>query len=814
MENNTVYDDWHAETQTRLAKNSIYMVLQDKCGSDSAGKQVLSLVDEATVYAFQRTKTILKHMGEFTLHDGDHLFRVLSLMERLLPLDQIKELSTPELMLLILSAFFHDIGMAPDEGDVQAWKKYFDTNPKFSSASEEKEFEFFQRFCVARPDKVDQINDYIQHGNASAADLAKNYLISDYIRITHADRAREIIQRDWINKIRYRDTDLTVEFANICFSHNEDALKVLELDKSYLCGPDTFACLPMVAAILRLADILDFDAKRTPSILLSHLFVRHPISIKEWNKHRAVESWTISPKLIQFHAKCAHPAIQSSINAFCDVIDQELSACNNIFSTLNEYNKHSNRNLTITVPFKVDRSKIETKKKIGGEPEFIYRETQFNLSKSQVIDLLMGTKLYGDPEVALRELLQNSIDACLLRQAMETSWENSYNPEIKVKYYTIDNDSILEIEDNGIGMDQHVINNYYSKVGSSFYKSSDFYDLKSQSKAKFTPTSRFGIGILSCFMVADTVDVDTRKVYEPHKSSDPLSLIIEGQESIFWIRPGQRKTPGTTTKLFLRIQKNPWKEMDEEQFIRSVENVVPNPPFKISIESKSHKKILDENSFKELTTASLKNYSWDEHDNIREFSIKFGNPDIGFVGSVTVAVLESYGSPTGQISMTAKTVTIDGESYDLEKAIRLNGKDISLNTTSITIDEDGGIDSSDSSSRLAHSKSRISLHGIEVPSNLFPETWSMQKNQVNLSWPLPLLLIVDICGEMDLDLNSSRTQILMSDKWLKFEAALAYEVLSGIAQLVSIDYWVKLKAVLLAETKNEVFIQSLNKVTS
>lgn len=107
------YDDWRAETQARLPKSHLYQTLKSKCASDSSGPQVLALVDEATFYAFQRTKTILKHLGEFTLHDGDHLFRVLTLMERLLSTEQIGELSIPELMLFILSAFFHDIGMAP-----------------------------------------------------------------------------------------------------------------------------------------------------------------------------------------------------------------------------------------------------------------------------------------------------------------------------------------------------------------------------------------------------------------------------------------------------------------------------------------------------------------------------------------------------------------------------------------------------------------------------------------------------------------------------------------------------------------------------
>ena len=252
-----------------------------------------------------------------------------------------------------------------------------------------------------------------------------------------------------------------------------------------------------------------------------------------------------------------------------------------------------------------------------------------------------------------------------LREALETSWGNLYKPEIQIKYSRQNDEDILEVTDNGIGMDQYIIDSYYSKVGSSFYKSADFYDLKSLSKSQFTPTSRFGIGILSCFMVADTLVVDTRKVYGPHNSSDPINLTIEGQESIFWIKPGERKSPGTTTKLFLRKQNNPWDRMDEDQFIKSVETVVPNPPFQISIESKSHKKIRDQDSFKEVKAISLKNYSWDRHENIREFNVEFDDPENGFVGSAVAAVLERHGLPTDEIAVTTKSVVIDGKSYDL-----------------------------------------------------------------------------------------------------------------------------------------------------
>ncbi|RLA49634.1 MAG: metal-dependent phosphohydrolase [Gammaproteobacteria bacterium] len=805
------YDDWKAETQERLPKSAIYCSLKVKCENDPAGNHVLALVDDAVFFAYQKTKTILMHMGEFTIHDGDHLFRVLMLMEKLLSPEKIEELSVPELMLLILSAFFHDIGMAADEKHFSAWKRVWDLSPSLST-EEEVEFSKFNRFYQSKPDLNEQLQAYILQGNNSHADLLKSYIISDYIRVTHAERARDIIASDWLEKIKYRDVDLTVEFAEICSSHNDDALSLLQLDRNYLCADGVHANFQLVAVILRLADILDFDGKRTPSVLFSHLFVRHPISIKEWNKHRAVESWSISEEKIQFHAKCEHPAIEASIHDFCDVIDGELSACNNIISSINDYDRSQGKKHLMHIPFRVDRTKIETKKAISGKPLYLYQKAQFNLSKNQVIDLLMGTKLYGDPEVALRELLQNSIDACLLRSAMEKSWGNLYEPEIHIKYSAESDCDVLEIIDNGTGMDQYIIDTYYSKVGSSFYKSPDFFDLKSQSKANFTPTSRFGIGILSCFMVADTLVVDTRRVYGPHDSSEPINLTIEGQDSIFWIKPGQRKTPGTSTKLFLRKNVNPWDDLSEDDFIKSVENVIPNPPFKIRIETESHERIRDENSFEKIQVDSLKNYSWGEHDNIRQLKIELHDEKIGFKGSAVVAILESHDMPISSIEMTSKSIDIEGDSFPLEKSLRMSSNEICETTTSITIDENGKIEQSDSQSYLCKSKSRLSLHGIEVPTSLFPESWRMQKNQVQLDWPFPMVIVIDICGNMDLDLNSARTQIIMSDKWQKFEEMVAFEICSGIASSVSSEYWEKLVELLKENTRNGIFLESLSKI--
>ncbi|MDD5360679.1 MAG: ATP-binding protein [Ignavibacteria bacterium] len=801
-------DDYKDEFLPRLQKSIIYNTLHGRCVEKET--EVISLVESAVSYAFQRTKTILKHMGEFTLHDGDHLFRVLNLMEKIVPEQTIKNFSSPELMILILSAFFHDIGMAPEEKQVLIWRKIWDNNPDITQI-ELLPFNEFKRFYFARPEQQEIIERFIAQEKYAQADTIKSYLITEFIRQTHAKRAREIIEKDWNGKILYHDADLTVEFAQLCCSHDEDAIALLDLEKNYLCAENTFACLPLIGVILRLADILDFDGKRTPAVLYSHLYVRNPVSLKEWNKHRAVEAWEINSDLIQFNAKCNHPAIEASIHQFCNLIDQELSICNNIISTLNEFNKSKGRDIAIKLPFKVNRDKITTKKDIQNKPLYLYKDTQFNLSKRQVVDLLMGTKLYGNSEVALRELLQNSIDACLLRQAQETKWGNSYNPEILVRYYNEHNDIILEIDDNGTGMDQDIIDKYYSKVGSSFYKSIDFYNIKSETNADFTPTSRFGIGILSCFMVADTLIVDTKRVYPHHKSSDALNITVEGQESIFWIKEGKRELPGTTTRLILRKTRNPWEKMTEDNFIKSVENVIPNPPFKINIQTNSHQKIRDENSFKDVTATSLRDYTWDDNENIRVFEISLNKKQEGIIGSALVAILESHGKPIEKIDLTSIDIKVEDESYTLEKKLWVSTNSITQESNSITVNDSGGISKDSSIRDLNKSQSRLSLHGIEVPSSLFPQSWVRKENQVNISFPFPLILVIDICGSRDLDLNSSRTEIIISEKWFDFEEMLAFMLCDGLSKSVSVEYWEALKQILI-KSDNDNFKRSLNKV--
>jgi hypothetical protein len=799
--------DWKNEIELRLTKSNIYSILEEKLDSEGAAikNNQLNLVFDCVDYAYQKSKLILKYMPEYTLHDGEHLFRVLYLMEKIITVEKIKKLSTPELLILILTAFFHDIGMAPKESEIRAWKKdWVDEEPNINELNEHEKF---NRFSNTYPDKLEDIKKLNSLGKNSKAEIIHSFLISEYIRSTHAQRAREIINRDWKGKIVYRDQDLTSHFAELCFSHNEDAMKLMQLETDVICNEESTINLPFIGVVLRLADLLDFDGKRTPSVLFSHLAVRNPVSLKEWEKHRSIKAWSIKPNQIAFSAVCNHPAIEASVRKFCDLIDNELKNCNVILSKTCSEEKYA-----IELPTSVEREKIQAEKDIlTGEPIYIYQDTSFHLSKNQVIDLLMGTKLYGKPEVALRELIQNSIDACLLSQALHKKWDTPYEPLIIVKYYTQGKEDFLEVVDNGIGMNQEIIDKYYSKIGSSYYQSRDFFDLQANSNLDFKPISRFGIGILSCFMVADSMEVETKRLKEQYDYDLPLKINIEGYDSIFTTTKSNKKEPGTSTKLILRKSKNPWDKLRNEEFIKAVKKSISKPEIPVQIITDKENISYTKQDFYELKAESLKDYNWKEDENVREINFSFKQN--GLEGNAVIAFIEQNGVPVINIDKLSETVEIKGEDYELSMELKYDQNEIRKNSSSIGITDGGEINQTSSYSSLAKSESRLSIHGISYPESLIPNYYSKDKKAM-LRWAFPMLLVIDIGGTNDLDLNSARNEIIYNDKWDNFEQQIAYIICRGIYDNVSKEYWIKLREIIENENKSDNFIIGLKKLSN
>lgn len=204
--------------ENQLNKLVVYQQLKDNCERNNQ-HEVLALVAKIGIFAVERLKTVIKNMPEFTLHDDAHIFNMLTIIGKLIPQENMRKLSTPDLFMLIVSVFLHDIGMAPDEKHILAWKNQLPETEYDEELKEEREK--FARFRLTYTHQLADIERLEAEQEFSKAQLLEDYIVTEYIRTTHSIRAREIIAKYWAGEIVYQDTDLTEDLATICFSHNE-----------------------------------------------------------------------------------------------------------------------------------------------------------------------------------------------------------------------------------------------------------------------------------------------------------------------------------------------------------------------------------------------------------------------------------------------------------------------------------------------------------------------------------------------------------------------------------------------------------------
>jgi molecular chaperone HtpG len=122
----------------------------------------------------------------------------------------------------------------------------------------------------------------------------------------------------------------------------------------------------------------------------------------------------------------------------------------------------------------------------------------FQVDLRGVVDLL-SHHLYASPRVYVRELLQNAVDAITQRRSIQA------DAPARV---TITTGSAIEVIDTGIGLTEVEVHQLLATIG----RSSKRDDL---GFARHEFLGQFGIGLLSCFMVADEITVVTRRGVAP-----------------------------------------------------------------------------------------------------------------------------------------------------------------------------------------------------------------------------------------------------------------------------------------------------------
>lgn len=135
---------------------------------------------------------------------------------------------------------------------------------------------------------------------------------------------------------------------------------------------------------------------------------------------------------------------------------------------------------------------------------------RFKVDLRGIIDLA-ANHLYSSPDVFVREVIQNAVDAITARRQLEPSFSGLVRLEL-----TSDDSQpgTLCITDNGVGLTLAEVHSFLSTVGGSSKRADAVAVAEQLAEDSGGFLGRFGIGLLSCFMVTDEIVVVTRSARE------------------------------------------------------------------------------------------------------------------------------------------------------------------------------------------------------------------------------------------------------------------------------------------------------------
>jgi molecular chaperone HtpG len=180
--------------------------------------------------------------------------------------------------------------------------------------------------------------------------------------------------------------------------------------------------------------------------------------------------------------------------------------------------------------------------------------------------------LYSNKEIFLRELISNASDALDKLNYLtltDESYKNlSYKPKITI---VADKEAkTLTIEDNGIGMSEEDLVNNLGTIAKSGTKS--FVEkLSGDAKKDSSLIGQFGVGFYSAFMVANKIEVLSKKALE-----DNAFVWQSEAGSEYEIKKAKKDSFGTSITLFLKDDEEEFLESHRiEQIIKKYSNHIP-----------------------------------------------------------------------------------------------------------------------------------------------------------------------------------------------------------------------------------------------
>ncbi|MFJ7961157.1 caspase family protein [Streptomyces sp. NPDC096319] len=326
---------------------------------------------------------------------------------------------------------------------------------------------------------------------------------------------------------------------------------------------------PDLAYLVWLASLLAADPRRMSSVLVDHLGAHRRLvpsdvtaALSEYrlespdeHERRGDDGYDLA-----VHFLCPHPALHAAVEELAATADASVRARHKSWKEA----RTTAPDLLRGIPRKVTGEFLEPL-----EQQYTKPLERFRLAEDEIRPLLMGTQLYGDKMLAVRELYQNALDACRYRQLraeygrrLRKCGTKEREPEISfVQGYDEEDRPYIECRDTGTGMNRRKLTSMFARAGKRYEQDPDFVqERRNWRRAGIEPVpfnSRFGIGVFSYFMLAEEVVVTTATTDlhgNPSRTEPPLQAVIQSGSGLLEIRETAITDPeggGTRVRLYL-----------------------------------------------------------------------------------------------------------------------------------------------------------------------------------------------------------------------------------------------------------------------
>lgn len=498
---------------------------EDKLRFDEESK-----VYEGYIHALiQNTSGLITEKAEFfpeyTIHGWPHIQAVLNHADKLIPDVTMEALSARDMTLLIAAVILHDVGMFLnkagvckllagsgsfttsnwlDEHDWKIeWNRYIENIRRYPE--EKLLYHFGASHAITEPSlSKDDLSDL-------DVLIIGEFLRRHHHRIGHqivcgtmpGDRDLDVMQvgADASGNSAFGEEDRKC-IGILVRSHGMPVRKTWEYIEHEI-GPQHREKLTYLMTVLRIADALDADKNRAPNKDLRLAGIRTPVSVKEWTWNQRITRTALDWNNTEVY-KHIEAAPKSStefvhLEKWLKWIQEELDLSWAVLSECCDTQKYR---LSIHL-IKSNILKPEGQEYYGAK--FLTKDARLN-ANPELLKLLVAPLYGNDPSYGVRELLQNAVDACRERAYLEG---DNYHGEVRI---CLDTEAkTLTVSDNGIGMDEHVLLNYFLSAGAS-YRTSDkwFEQFATDREPNIVRTGRFGVGVLAAFLLGNEIRVTTR----------------------------------------------------------------------------------------------------------------------------------------------------------------------------------------------------------------------------------------------------------------------------------------------------------------